>query len=46
MWGLIDNLAIVPNKYKADIIKNFVEGTKKETLTTRYERNPKARQPV
>ncbi|WP_274307023.1 HNH endonuclease [Solibacillus daqui] len=43
VWGFIEDLDEIPEKYIANKRKQFIEGAKKESTITRYERNSKAR---
>ena len=43
VWGFIDELDNIPEKYRANERRKFIEGSKRESTVTRYERNPKAR---
>lgn len=44
VWGIVSDVETIPNEYKLEVRKRFIEGVRTETLVTRYERNPKARQ--
>ncbi|MCM3742932.1 DUF3427 domain-containing protein [Sporosarcina luteola] len=43
VWGFVDNIASISNQYKAANRRRFIEGTKKDSTITIYERNPAAR---
>lgn len=44
VWGFIDDLSKVPEKFNGKKRKTFIEGARTETKVTRFERNPEARQ--
>lgn len=44
VWGFIEHLSNVPENFKEKKRKKFIEGARRESTITRYERNPEARQ--
>ncbi|WP_140159872.1 hypothetical protein [Bacillus thuringiensis] len=40
MWGLIGDLLSLPEKFRLEKRKQFIERARIKSTTTRYERNP------
>lgn len=43
VWGLVEDLSNIPEKFKGEKRKKFIEGARIESTVTRYERNSAAR---
>jgi len=44
VWGLTDDLTSLPRELQSNHRISFIEGTRKDALVTKYERNTKARE--
>ncbi|MGN2271671.1 HNH endonuclease [Priestia megaterium] len=43
VWGIAENVEVIPKKYKGRKRKKYIEGARIESMVTRYERNLDAR---